>query len=231
MSTYPREVVGSWIGTQSRSVLQRRDRCHVALAQLEVEHVEVAHNPLGGHRLGDDDITELDMPPNQYLRGGFPMSVGDGGDRWVLQQRPLRQWAPRLGGDTQLSVHFAQLPLRQQRMQLDLVDGRNDAGGVDQDPQMFRLEVAHPDRRDPPLVVQVCERLERCRRTCSWPASASGSGKGRGDRSRAARRLASNAASVLSYPWSAFHSFVTRKMSSRGIPDSAIARPVSTSLP
>ena len=44
-------------------------------------------------------------------------------------------------------------------------------------------------------------------------------------------RLASNAASVLSYPWSAFQSLVVMKTSSRGTPELAIARPVSASLP
>ena len=55
-------------------------------AQLEIEHVEVTHNSLGGHRLRDDDITELDMPPNQCLRWGFSVCLGDGRHGRVAQQ-------------------------------------------------------------------------------------------------------------------------------------------------
>src|SRR3954453_5474900 len=84
----PCEVERSWIGTQSRSVAERRDGRHVLLAQLEIEHVEVTHNSLGGHRLRDDYIAELDMPPNQYLRWGFSCGLRDGGNRLIAQQRP-----------------------------------------------------------------------------------------------------------------------------------------------
>ena len=59
-----------------------------------------------------------------------------------------------------VSVHFAQFLLLEHRMQLDLVHGRHDSGGVHQNSQMLRLEVADTDRPDAALVAQVCERLE-----------------------------------------------------------------------
>src|ERR1700694_1377037 len=116
------EVEGSWFRTQSCLPAERRDGRHVLRTQLEIEHVEVTHNSLGGHRLRDDDITELDMPPNQYLRRGFSARICDGGNRGIAQQGSLAQRTPRLGGDAQLSVHFSQLELLQQRMQLNLID-------------------------------------------------------------------------------------------------------------
>src|SRR3954447_23417077 len=109
----PCEVERSWIGTQSRSVAERRDGRHVLLGQLEIEHVEVAHNPLGGHRLRDDYIAELDMPPNQYLCRCFSVRVGDRGHGRVVQQCSLAQWSPRPGSHAELSMDFAQLLLLQ----------------------------------------------------------------------------------------------------------------------
>src|SRR3954463_2535725 len=156
----PCEVERSWIGTQSRSVAERRDGRHVLLAQLEIEHVEVTHNSLGGHRLRDDYIAELDMPPNQCLCWRFSVGIRDGSDGRIAQQRALPQRAPRLGRDAQLRMHLTQLLLLQQRMQLDLVDGWDDSGRVDQDSQVFGFEVAHPDRPDPALIAKMRKRLE-----------------------------------------------------------------------
>src|SRR5205809_6643633 len=98
----PCEIECSWIGTQSRSVAERRDGRHVLLAQLEIEHVEVTHNSLGGHRLRDDYIAELDMPPNQYLRWGSSVSFRDGGNHWMVKQRSLAERTRRPVGETQL---------------------------------------------------------------------------------------------------------------------------------
>src|SRR5690242_8951591 len=61
------EIEGAWIRTKPGAVVKRGDRRHFSGAEFEVEHVEVARNPCRVHRLGDDDITELNMPPNQHL--------------------------------------------------------------------------------------------------------------------------------------------------------------------
>ena len=140
--TYPCEVEGARIGAQPGSVVERGDGRHVVFGQFEIEHVEVTHDPLWVHRLRDDDITELQMPPNQYLRrrlvarSAIAVIVG------MIQQPALTQRAPRLGRDPQLGMHLPQLDLRQQWMQLDLVDGGHDPGRVDQDAQVLRREVA-----------------------------------------------------------------------------------------
>src|SRR6476659_8455590 len=155
------EVECSWVGTQSSSVAERRDGRHVLLAQFEIEHDEVTHNSLGGHRLRDDYIAELDMPPNQCLRWRFAVGIRDGRDFWIAQQGALPERAPRLGCDAQLSVHFPQLLLLQKRMQLDLVDRGNDSRGVHQDSQMFGFEIADADRPDTALVAKMRKRLER----------------------------------------------------------------------
>jgi hypothetical protein len=100
------------------------------------------------------------MPPNQHQGGCSARAFGDGGDFRVGEQRSLGQRCPSSGGDAALGVHLAQLPLRQPRMQLDLVDGRNDAGGIDEDREVLGLEVADSDGPDPTLIAQVRERLE-----------------------------------------------------------------------
>src|SRR6202011_3717258 len=53
------EFEGAGVWSQPGAVVERGDRCHIIVAQLEVEHVEVARYPLGIHRLGDDDVTDL----------------------------------------------------------------------------------------------------------------------------------------------------------------------------
>src|SRR5215218_6683478 len=102
------EVEGPWIGTQSCSIAQRGDGRHVLLAQFKIEHVEVTHYPLGGHRFRDDYIADLDMPPNQYLCRRFSVSFGDLGHFGVVQERTLTQRSPCLRGDSQLTVYLAQ---------------------------------------------------------------------------------------------------------------------------
>src|SRR5690348_5281458 len=65
------EIEGAWVGVQSGAVVQRGDGRHVLFAELEVEHVEVARNPFRADRLGDDDVTQLQMPPNNHLGAGL----------------------------------------------------------------------------------------------------------------------------------------------------------------
>jgi hypothetical protein len=45
-------------------------------------------------------------------------------------------------------------------MQLDLVDCRNDAGGIDENGEVLGLEIADSDGADPALVAQMGEGLE-----------------------------------------------------------------------
>ena len=143
-----------------RSIIQRRDRRHRGGAEFEVEHVEVARNPDGVHRLGNHDITELDMPSDQHL-GGCPATIlRDGGNCRMGQQRSPSQRGPRLGRDAQVCVHFAQFRLGQSRVKFDLVDRRDDARRIDEDHEVLGLEIADADRANPALITQAGECLE-----------------------------------------------------------------------
>jgi hypothetical protein len=70
------------------------------------------------------------------------MRLGDRGDHRVGEQLTAPgQRAPRLGDDPVLGMEGAQLLLLQQRVELDLVDRRRDAGLVDDPPQVLDAEV------------------------------------------------------------------------------------------
>lgn len=58
-------------------------------------------------------------------------AFGDGGDLRLSQQGTLSRRCSHLGGDAAPGVHFPQFCLGEPWMQLDLVDCRNDAGGID----------------------------------------------------------------------------------------------------
>ena len=73
--------------------------------QLEVEDVDVLPHPLGAHRLGEDDVAQLDVPAQHDL-GGRPAVLrrASVGQRRVVQQAAaLPDRAPRLGRDAVLA--------------------------------------------------------------------------------------------------------------------------------
>src|SRR6516165_3945128 len=92
-----REIERAWVWAQPGAVVERRDGRDVVFAQLEVEHVEVTRNPLGVHRLGDHDVTDLQMPTNNHLRRCLAVGIGDAGDCRMIQEPAPTQRAPRLG--------------------------------------------------------------------------------------------------------------------------------------
>jgi hypothetical protein len=59
-----------------------------------------------------------------------------------------------------MGVHLPQFCLGEPRMQLDLVDRRNDAGGIDENGEVLGLEIADSDGPDSALVAQIGESLE-----------------------------------------------------------------------
>jgi hypothetical protein len=75
------------------------------------------------------------------------MLGGDLGDRLVVEQLALPERAPRLGDDAVLGVLAPELGLRKPGVKLDLVDGRRDAGGVDDRLDVLYAEVGDADRR------------------------------------------------------------------------------------
>ncbi|CUJ10681.1 Uncharacterised protein [Achromobacter xylosoxidans] len=88
----------------------------------------------------------LQVPAQRHLGRRLAMLARQFQDGLVLGDLALRQRTPRLGGDAVLIVKSAQFALREARMQLDLVDRRRDAGGVDQALQVGLGEIGHTDR-------------------------------------------------------------------------------------
>src|SRR3954452_25168752 len=137
------------------------DRGHLVVGELEAEDVEVLRDALRRHRLGDHDAAELDVPADDDLAGGAVVRLGDAGDHRVVEDRALRERAPRLGDDPELGVDAPQLRLLEARMQLDLVARRRHAGLVDDPAQVVWLAVRHADRAREPLRLHLDERLPR----------------------------------------------------------------------
>ena len=69
---YVGEPVGMGADTALLALVQRGDRRHVVLGQLEVEQLEVLGDPRRGGRLGEDDVAPLDVPAQGDLSGGLP---------------------------------------------------------------------------------------------------------------------------------------------------------------
>lgn len=72
------------------------------------------------------------------------MGLGDAGDDRVVEQT-APQRGPGLGDDTALGIVGTLCPLREPRVQLDLVDGRDDAGRLGDRVEDLRVEVRHTD--------------------------------------------------------------------------------------
>lgn len=90
------------------------------------------------------------------------MLLGDGDDRRDLQQALARaERGPGLGGDALLRVVLAGGVLLEVRVQLDLVDGRDDGRRLDQLLQVLRVEVGDTDGLDPAVRVELLEGLVR----------------------------------------------------------------------
>lgn len=150
----------------------------IRVVQHEVEDVDVLGDARGGDGLRDDDVADLEVPAQHHLGGGPAVLGGELGDRRVLQQAlALAQRRPGLGRDAVPGVEGTGLRLLELRVQLDLVDGRDDGGLAQQPLQMGGLEVGDADRpgaavREDPLegLVRVEVRVP--------PTAASGSGRG-----------------------------------------------------
>src|SRR6476469_8752647 len=83
---------GPWIGTQPKLVAQRRHGGHALPAQLEIEHVEVAHNTLGGHRLRHDYMPSPICHLISTCAGVSSCPSGSVGQRRESARRQGRYW-------------------------------------------------------------------------------------------------------------------------------------------
>src|SRR5699024_7821299 len=85
--------------TNTSTVVEFGDSRHVVVGEVEIAHVEVLGNTCGRHRLRNDDVTHLKMPPQHHLCRSLTVFRGQTRQRLVRQQPALRQWTPRLGGN------------------------------------------------------------------------------------------------------------------------------------
>src|SRR6478609_2489714 len=156
-------VEAVWVGAGALAAVESGDARDLVVGQLEPEQVEVLLDPARRHRLGDDDVAELEVPAQDRLGGGHVVGLSDRDDGLVLEHAEAagRQRAPGLGDDAVGRVEVAQLLLDEERVQLDLVDRRELPGLVEQPLQVRDLEVADPDGRDPAVVAQRLHRLPR----------------------------------------------------------------------
>lgn len=127
--------------------------------ELEVEDVDVLGDAgaLGG--LGDDRAALLEPPAQQHLGGALAVRLGNAGDGRVRKDAPAvlavarvegdpSDGGPRLAEDVVLVVEVEHGALLEVRVDLQLVDRRDDGGGVKQRGQVVDHEVADTDRPD-----------------------------------------------------------------------------------
>ena len=101
------ELVGVRAGAEP--AVEGRDLRQVVVAQREVGRGEVLDDARRGHRLGQHDEAERQVPRDDHLGGRRAVLLGDPPDDLVVED-PLarRQRAPRLGDDAVLGVELAQ---------------------------------------------------------------------------------------------------------------------------
>src|SRR3954469_4632682 len=162
---------GDAVGRRSAadSGLERVDRGHLLLRELEVEELEVLRDAGALDRLRDRRTAFLKMPPQHHLRGRLAMLARDLEQRRV-RERLLREASvggdaadrrPGLGRDAVLRVHALQRGLLEVRMHLDLVHGGNHRRGAEEVLEMLRHEVAHADRAHAAVRQELLERPVR----------------------------------------------------------------------
>src|SRR5947209_8225445 len=77
------ERVRVWTVAAGLAAVEPVDRRDVGGLELEVENLDVLADPLGRHRLREDDVPVLDVPAKDDLRYRFADAAGDPGQRWV----------------------------------------------------------------------------------------------------------------------------------------------------
>ncbi len=156
----PSNVAGS--GPRRRSSFSALMAARSSVVQAEVEDLDVLLDPRRRHGLRDHHVAQLEVPAQHDLGRCAAVLPGDGHDRRDLQQAlALAERRPGLGGDALLRVVLTGGVLLQVRVQLDLVDRRDDRRLADQPLQVLGKEVGDTDGPDPAVGVQLLERLVR----------------------------------------------------------------------
>ena len=141
------ELVGVRAG--ALAPVERGDRDHVRLVELEVEEREVLLDPAAVDRLREDDVAALDVPAEGDLRRTAAEPLGDPADDRVVGHLPAGDRRPGLGDDLVVGVERAELVLDEERADLDLVHRGSHLGGAEEVAQVVGLEVGDPDRLRP----------------------------------------------------------------------------------
>ena len=183
------------VGAEAGTGFERRERGHVRLGQGEVEQPRCSP----GSATGSSTSGSRRCPAAGASAARPGRASGRADARFARRPDPASDVPCPSGLHASVAmpcvgVEPAQLLLLQVRVQLDLVDRRDDVGLVEQPLEMVGLEVGDADRPDPPVGVQLLQGPPRLDVRDPGSASASGSGRGRRGRVRAARRLASKAA-------------------------------------
>src|SRR5581483_6399047 len=137
------------------------DRRDVGGLELEVEDLDVLADPLGRHRLREDDVPVLDVPAEDDLRDRFADALGDLGQRRVTEHFALCDRRPRLADDPVRPAVLVDFPVLEVRVELDLVHRGHHVRFGGEALEMRNLEVRDADRSRPAVALELLERLPR----------------------------------------------------------------------
>ena len=123
-------------------------RRHLLRAQLEVEDRQVLDHALFPHRLREHHHTFLQVPAQHNLLNALAVSLGYLSEPWQLGKLilALAQRTPGFGDDPQLLLEPAELPLLECRVELNLVDGRDNASFLQDALEVFWFKVGDTNR-------------------------------------------------------------------------------------
>jgi len=93
------------------ALVQRVQRRHVGLPELEVEDIRVLRDPLGAHALGQRHIAVLHRPANKHLRGRDAVGLCDAGENGVVEPEGARERRVRDDGDRALAAECSDVVL------------------------------------------------------------------------------------------------------------------------
>src|SRR5919206_895607 len=141
---------GVGLGAAALAGLQPVDGGHLVGVELEVEDVDVLGDALGLHGLGDDRAAVLGPPAEHDLGRRLAVRLRDAADHRILQRRGVAAVAvegdaadrrPRLREDAVLLAEGLNVGLGEVGVLLDLVDGRDDRGVLEQPSEVIDHEV------------------------------------------------------------------------------------------
>ncbi|MNV62949.1 hypothetical protein D3C71_1555190 [compost metagenome] len=108
-------------------------------------------------RFGNSNDAMLKIPAKNNLRHGFAMRTGNFFQNRLIQQPSLHERRPGFQLNALLACVAPEILLRQIGMKFNLVDHGFHFRICQQVLQMMNLEIAHPDRPDATLPVQLLQ--------------------------------------------------------------------------